>query len=466
LSLYDQLWPYQKEAYNFSIQTPGNHVALFCEQGTGKTWIGTALLERTKDLCDDKQFSGLLVAPLSTIQAKDGWRFVFKKAHIRFYTDLESFKAAKSHRVLLINWESFGGRRKKAGRPTPPSKKLSQYIARHKWHFGCFDESQKMKARNSKASRLAGRIKKCDFRLLLSGTPFDDLLEDPQEVWAQWRFLNPKLFGTRWANFDHRYLRKTGWMNKKRKFRGRKTQERVLKMIAPNTLRVTKKVLGLKPPRYIWCGVSMLGKQRELYDRMDETSVIHTDIDGEHVIVTAELTITKLVKLQQICGGFIKDDDDEIHDIGRAKLRKLKYLVKKAGYPVVIYAKYIYEVNQIVQELSSGNVSIRSIIGKTRRMRGETIDEFQRGKVDVLVAQVRTGGVGINLQRAHIAIFYSTTFSYIDFDQAVSRLHRAGQKRQVKIFLLFCKSSVDKSIYEVIISKRNVSEKILNRYQP
>lgn len=461
--LCKRLWDYQTDAYNFALAAPGNHAALFCEQGTGKTWIASAIAEKlySRTRRTNFQFSGLIVAPLSTIQSHDGWRYVLGLTNVKVYTDFEEFKRSKSPRILLLNWEALATRRKKAGRPAPKSRRLADFLIHHPWSFGCFDESQKMKSRNSKQSRLAGRIRRCDYRLLLSGTPFDDLLDDPQEVWAQWRFLNPDLFGTRWADFDYRFLKKTGWMGKKRMFRSAKAQAKVLKMIKPNCLRVTKSVLGLDPPEYIDCPVDMLGKQRRMYEQMEE----HCVIQGDNFLVTADLTIIQLVKLQQICGGFVKDDDEEIHEIGRAKLRKLKSVVKKTGYPVVVFAKYIFEVDQIAQELSSGNVCVSTITGKSRRTRAETIQAFQNGKIDILVCQVKTGGVGINLQRAHQAIFYSTTFSYIDFDQAVSRIHRAGQKRRVKIFLLFCSSSIDKDIYKVIISKRNVSELILNQYR-
>lgn len=455
--IYDELWDFQKTAFNFAINAPDNHAALFAEQGTGKTWIAVSLIESLLT----KNFSGLIVAPLGTILSDDGWRNVLSKTKIKVYRDYEKFKKSRKNKILLLNWEALGTRRKKAGKPTPRSRKLANFLVKHPWTFACFDESQKMKARSSKQSRLAGRIKQANYKLILSGTPFDNLLDNPQEVWAQWRFLNSNLFGTRWTDFDQRYLKKTGWMGKQRMFRSKKARDKILELIKPNTLRVTKEVLKIKPVEYTWCGVSMLGKQRRLYDQMTEHSII---IDPEFTS-TAELTITKLVRLQQICGGFVKDDEGEIHEIGRAKLRKLKSLVKITGYPVVIFAKYIFEVHQIAQELSPGNVSIATIIGKTRRTRGATIKAFQEGKIDVLIAQVKTGGVGINLQRASNAIFYSTTFSYIDFDQAVSRIHRAGQRKKVKIFLLFCQNSVDKRIYKVIISKRNVNEQILNLFK-
>jgi superfamily II DNA or RNA helicase len=471
--LYDQLWPYQKKAHDFALNAPGNHAALFCEQGTGKTWIASALAESIYELSlhNDYQFSGLIVAPLSTIQAHDGWRFVLAKTSLKIYQDFDAFKKSKKPKILLINWESIStryvkkkvrvkGKLKKVRRVTPASKKRARFITSHPWSFSCFDESQKMKARNSKQSKLAGRMKKPHFRLLLSGTPFDKVLDNPQEVWAQWRYLNRKLFGTVWKDFDGDYLKRTGWMGKQRVFRTKKLKDKVFSMIKPNCLRVTKEVLGLEPPKYIWCGVSMLGRQRRLYDEMDEHSVI-AEPDLE---VTAELEIVKYIRLQQITGGHVKDDEGEIHDIGRAKLRKLKSLLKIVDYPVIIYARYIYEVLQVAEEVSSGNVNVATIIGKTRRTRGKTIKDFQAGKIDILVAQIKTGGVGINLQRSHNAIIYSPTFSWIDFDQAVSRLHRAGQKFLVKIFLLFCNFSIDKKIYKVIISKRNVNERVLRLF--
>jgi hypothetical protein len=47
--------------------------------------------------------------------------------------------------------------------------------------------------------------------------------------------------------------------------------------------------------------------------------------------------------------------------------------------------------------------------------------------IDVLGAQLKSGGVGIDLTRARYGIYYSLDFALADYLQSRKRLHRPGQ---------------------------------------
>jgi len=438
--LFEQLWRDQVPEAEYILEH--KNVALFAEQGTGKTWITAGVIDRLIS----PSFEGLAIVRLSN--KKTSWYRTLKLIKgLKVYYDWDRFKKAKGPKLLLIHYQEM--------------PKLDKKITRHNWTFVVIDESQHIKARGSKSSRIAGRIRNSEYKVILSGTPFDDLTDDPQEIWAQMRFLAPWVLGTRWGSYDALYLQPTGYMGYKRKFR-EGSLERILNMVAPYCRRITKSVLDLPPLTYERITVPLLGRQRRIYQEMEADMV--TELTSE-TTVTADLVITKLVKLQQICGGFIKDDEGEIHQVGRAKLRKLKRLLDRVDYPVVIFAKYLEEIRQIESVIPPGIRRVESIIGRTRKTRDATLDAFQAGEIDVLIAQIRTGGVGIDLQRSNNGIFYSSTFSFIDFDQAVSRLHRAGQSRAVKFFLLGAENTVDMEIYNALLSKQSISELILSRFQ-
>lgn len=434
------LHKFQQEAVVFAVKA--KTTGIFAEQGTGKTYITIGILDR---LLKDS-FEALLVVPLANITTT--WERTLSLIDVEVYKDWESFKDAKGPKILLIHYEAM--------------PKLDKKITSHRWSLVCFDESQKIKSRGSRQSRIAGRIQHAEYRLILSGTPFDDVLDDPQELWAQMRFMKPDLFGRRWSDYEGAYLYRTGYMGYKRAFV--KTRlHRVLSMVEPYIIRLTKaQVLNLPQLEYIEKPVRLSYQQKRVYQEMEATGV--ATIDGH--TVSAGLAITKLVKLQQICGGFVKTDEGEIVRLGYAKLDELCEIVEKGEFPLVIFAKYRFEVAQIHRRLSRGKYRISIVDAKTRKTRTQTIDDFQNGKTDILIAQVRTGGVGIDLFRSSVAIFYSTTFSFIDFEQAVARIHRQGQTRPVKIYLLYAKNTVDKLIYDSILCKRDVSERILRQFQP
>jgi SNF2 family DNA or RNA helicase len=438
--LYEKLWDFQKSAAEFILGSPST--ALFAEQGTGKTWITVGVIERL--VKEGGLFTALIVVPLTNLRTTWVKTLNELQSIVVCYT-WDEFRAALGPKVLLIHYEAMA--------------KYDRQITKHfLWDLVVFDESQKIKARGSRQSRIAGRIRNARRRLILTGTPFDDLTENPQELWAQFRFVAPDLFGTRWKDFDDHYLIPTGYMGYKRRFRTGALDE-ILKKIKPYCLRVTKReVLDLPPITYRWVKAPMLGEQRRLYETFEKDMV--ATVNGQEV--SAELEITKLVRLQQICSGFVKDDDDTIHKVGRAKLRRLLSMIKRTEFPIVVFCKYLEEVSQIEQELA-GICNVATIIGRTRKTRDATLEAFQQGKIDVLIAQVRTGGVGVDLFRSHTVLFYSTTFSFIDFEQAVARVHRAGQKSAVNIYLIYAEKTIDKLIYEALLCKRSVSDFVLRK---
>ena len=80
---------------------------------------------------------------------------------------------------------------------------------------------------------------------------------------------------------------------------------------------------------------------------------------------------------------------------------------------------------------------------------------------DVLAVQLQAGGVGIDLTRASIGVYYSMGFSLGDYQQSLARLHRPGQKYNVTFYHLVATSTVDQQVYKALQNRRAVVEEIL-----
>jgi len=414
-------------------------VAFFGEQGTGKTWVTGGVIER---LLSDT-FEALVVVPLSNIETT--WVEILSKIDITICRDWEEYKKAPCPKLFLLHYEML--------------RKLDRKITRRSWTFVAFDESHRLKDRNTWQSRIAGRIHDAEYKVLLTGTPFDDLEKDPQQLWAQFRFCRPSIFGTRWGDFDQKYLVPCGYMGKQRKFR--KTRlPRFLRLIEPYTIRVTQdEVLNLKPIKYHWIPVQLLGRQRRLYEDLELKEII----EEEDLTITADLRIVKDGKLHQMCGGFVFDDEGDLHHVGRAKLRGISKLLQKLERPVVIFCRYLAEIEALEKMLS--DFRVKTITGKNRKERPQINRMFQAGELDYLVAQVRTGGVGVDLFRSFNGVFYSTSFSFIDFDQALKRVQRDGQKNQVHIWMIYAKDTIDRVVYDAALSKQDAHKMILEYFR-
>jgi SNF2 family DNA or RNA helicase len=90
--------------------------------------------------------------------------------------------------------------------------------------------------------------------------------------------------------------------------------------------------------------------------------------------------------------------------------------------------------------------------------------KWQKGGADVLVVQIQSGAEGIDLTRAHYAIYYSLGFSLGGYEQSLARIHRPGQKSKVTYYHLIVDKSVDVKVYKALKNKKKVIDAMLEEY--
>lgn len=462
--LFDELEPYQQSAVDFCLNV--KTAALFLEQGTGKTWVTLGVVEQ---LLTDT-FSGLIIVPLTNIDST--WHSLIERKlpQVRLFREWDGYLKAPCPKLLLVHYE-----------------KLPSIIDRAKkrhWSLIVYDESQRLKSRGTRQSRNARMLRnQAPYKLILSGTPIE---RQPSDLWAQFRFLAPEVFGERWQEFEDQFLvpieaeieGRPGSLRYKRavmmaRIRAKKRPfdfdklPLLLEMTAPYSLRLTKASLDLPELVVRKVKIELEPRQRQLYDALERDYVvsINARLGPGKSRVIAPLKVTLLTKLHQMTGGYVFDDNGDVKLVGRSKLRRTIELVRLSSKPVVVFCRYLAEVTAIVDRLSRKGYDVATLTGRTKRShRGQMIEAFQRAQYDVLVCQIKTGGVGIDLFKSSNAIIYSTPYSFIDFEQALSRLHRRGQKKKVTIYWLIAENTVDTVIYKAISKKQDMNTRVLDEY--
>jgi SNF2 family DNA or RNA helicase len=81
----------------------------------------------------------------------------------------------------------------------------------------------------------------------------------------------------------------------------------------------------------------------------------------------------------------------------------------------------------------------------------------------VLVSQTEVGGFGLNLPQASNIIYYSLSFSLINFIQSQDRIHRIGQTLPCRYFVLLAENTIDLYIYKKILKGVELSEALLDK---
>lgn len=84
-------------------------------------------------------------------------------------------------------------------------------------------------------------------------------------------------------------------------------------------------------------------------------------------------------------------------------------------------------------------------------------DNTSRPDIFVFLLSTRAGGLGINLTAADTVIFYDHDWNPSNDAQAMDRAHRLGQTRQVTVYRLITKGTIDERIVQLARVKKDVS---------
>lgn len=421
-------------------------LGLWMDQGTGKTITSLKILGNWYKR--DKVNNLLILAPKSVLTV---WEDEIEKFLSIPYTISKDIKdVLKPKKIdngificLAANYEilkRFKGK----------SNKLKNF-----YDMVIADESHRIKNPNSIQSKQAYFLSRgSSIKLALSGTPKGN---SDFDFFSQYRFINDEIFGAKTKLFRDKYFDPCGWMGHDVKLKESKKKE-FYSLVNQYSFRVTKQEALELPPlveKNIW--VELSPKTQKIYDKLKKESLIEIGLKT----IVADLSITLVTKLQQICCGFIYDEDKEPILIGDEKLKVLKDLLQDHNNEkVVIFCKYTWEINTLKRALSKYRILIYD--------GNSSIDEwkkFKTNKYDILITQIKKGGTGLNLQNASVVIFFSLSYSYIDLSQAKDRVYRNGQLNKVTIYYLLAKNTIEKNILKSLNNKKEGAKAILEDYR-
>ena len=218
---------------------------------------------------------------------------------------------------------------------------------------------------------------------------------------------------------------------------------------------------------------------RKAYNQLKRDAI--AEIEGLPA-VTAQHIIVRMLRLSQICGGYIKTDTDGYEDDPKAgKLIKissakqklfqetLAEILETPGKKVVVFARFTAEVREICDYCSTkyGPDAYRLIDGSVPASeRGPAVEAFQKDpSVRIFVAQIQTAGLGITLTAADTAIFFSADYSYANYEQAKARIHRIGQRHTTNYIHLLVRDSVDEEVMAALSHKKDVAAVVVDRWR-
>lgn len=444
-----ELRPYQDRARfaAASALTGGGGFLLIPEQRTGKCLISLAVV------ADIRPKYILVICPKVAIPV---WKKQ-RQLHVE----------GKDIPMTVVNYEEVTNNRKR-------------------WYLWCrerkdvlviCDESHLIKSRGASRSRVVrhiGRLVK--YRLALTGTPIAQGLQD---AWAQFDFIDPKIFG----KFDDTIDKKTEeileigfnsrhiiWGGyKKHQIVGYREQEKFEEIFHRHSFRITlreAKKEGGKPPLRLYYrkeGFDLERKAQKIYEDLEKE--LEAEVNQKKIRVKNVLSC--VMKLQQVTGGclienVVSEDDPPIetklyHQTGREKIEKLHEVTRslRARMKFIVICRFLHEIETVKLELQKHLYSVAIVAG------GSPYDGVFA--TDAIVMQIQSG-MAVDMSKADVIIFYSTDYSYLNFEQSRFRILSYDKGTGKYIFLL-ANNTIDGVIYEAVSRKKKLADLVIDKYR-
>lgn len=319
------------------------------------------------------------------------------------------------------------------------------------------DEMHRIKSPGGKTSRFFSQIGKTTRRRLgLTGTP---LPHSPLDIYAQYRFLDPKIFGFSFVGFRGQYaiMRPIGNTNAQTVQRFINLEQLHEKMYSIAYRVRSEDVLDLPPTIDDVRFFDLSPQARRIYDALEEDLMAEVG-DGE--IISTPNILTKLLRLQQMTGGWVPiDESDKVRQVDTGKADMLADILEDidSKEAVVAFCRFRREIDSIREVCSNMKIPVAEISGSAKELQA-----FQSGAARLVVCQITSGGLGIDLTRARYCFYYSTGYSLGDYMQSRARTHRPGQERPVTYYHLLARDTVDEDIYKGLQQKGDLVTLVLD----
>lgn len=325
------------------------------------------------------------------------------------------------------------------------------------------DEGHKIKTHNIAAAKTMHKLgAKARYRMLLTGTVITNKAID---VFSQYKFVNPDIFGKSFYTFRNRYFDMVGYGNHTPMLK-KSMEKELTEKLHSIAFRATKaECLDLPEMTDVIRRVQLEPAAMKLYRDLVKDS--YAELGKRELTVTNVLT--RMLRLSQLTGGFLGDDEGAtIHKVSDAKLFVLEDIIDEVlqeGKKLVVIVRFIPEINAICRLLDKKNIKHTLVKGGVKD-RDEQIAQFQTNPdVLVFVGQIATAGLGITLTAASTMVFYSLDYSMSNFEQTKARIHRAGQKYPCTYLYLIAKGTIDEKVLEALRNKANLAKALVDDYR-
>lgn len=443
---------YQKTGFRWlrTLDAYGFGGILADDMGLGKTiQIISLFVDEYKSWEEEKKAPSLIVCPASLVY---NWENEFQKfapflktcTIAGSWTEREEILCAlekEEYPVIITSYDLL--------------KRDMEYYEKLSFRYQVIDEAQYIKNAATQSAKAVKAIR-ARTRFALTGTPVENRLS---ELWSIFDYLMPGFLFS-YAAFRRQY--ELPIVREK----DREALDNLRRLIAPFVLRRLKKdVLKELPEKlenYVY--TKLEGQQKKLYLANAASLKLQLEGASEASYSSKRFQIlAQLTRLRQICCA-----PQLCYDAYRgtsAKLETCMDLIRNGvsgGHKILLFSQFTSMLDILEKRLREEEIGCYLLTGNTdKEKRLQMVEAFQGDNVPVFLISLKAGGTGLNLTAADMVIHYDPWWNLAAENQATDRTHRIGQTRQVSVFKLIAKETIEENIVRLQEAKKDLAEQIV-----
>ncbi|MDO4897730.1 MAG: DEAD/DEAH box helicase [Rothia sp. (in: high G+C Gram-positive bacteria)] len=330
--------------------------------------------------------------------------------------------------------------------------------ATQEWNGLILDEAQFVKNAKTKAHKSA-RDLPARVKIAVTGTPMENNL---MELWSLFSITAPGLFPSARAFKD-------SYATPIESGEETKALGRLRRRVRPLMKRRTKELVAADLPEKtdMRVDVPLAPAHRKAYDthlQRERQKILGLleDMDKNRFTIFQSLTTLRRLALD---ASLI----DEVKYAG-VESSKLDYLEENLpeiihdGHRALIFSQFTGYLKKVAQRLADMGIPYLYLDGATRN-RGELLEAFESGTAPVFLISLKAGGFGLNLTSADYCFIMDPWWNPAAEQQAVDRVHRLGQTKNVMVYRLVSAGTIEEKVMELKESKAALFDAVVDEGQ-
>jgi superfamily II DNA or RNA helicase len=445
-SLSAKLRPYQQDGFKWLtfLADAGLGGILADDMGLGKTLQTLALICRAREEAPQSPF--LVVAPASVVSnwASEAARFaddlrvvpITDTLKRRKQTLAEAIDGADvvvtSYTLLRLDADAYCG--------TP-------------WCGFILDEAQFVKNHQSKTYQCARRVP-APFKLAITGTPLEN---NVMELWSLLSITAPGLFPNP-TSFRDYYAKpiESGDAELLAQLR-----RRIKPLVKRRTKEQVAKELPAKQEQIL--EVELHPKHRKVYDthlQRERQKVLKLvdDMNTNRFTIFRSLTLLRQLSLH---AGLVGEEHADLPSTKIDALLEQLDDVVQGGHRALVFSQFTGFLKKVRRRLDAAGVPYCYLDGSTRN-RAAVVKRFKEGQAPVFLISLKAGGFGLNLTEADYCFLLDPWWNPATEAQAVDRTHRIGQTRNVMVYRLIAKDTIEEKVMALKAKKAELFASVMD----